>query len=132
MAVLDHEFMAASQELRFWMPFTPMELPTLLNSPSFSPHALNPSSEDPVLRELRFVVLAKSFMFQMITAVLYLHDQNVAHRDIKPHNIHLTTQGCLKLFDFGVSWAEHEDLAVVKRDVWPEYPGRMHCQVSTG
>src|SRR4051794_22200612 len=132
MVVVGHKSMTPSRELRFWMPFIPIGLPTLLNSPSFSPHTLDPSSEDPVSRELRFVVLAKSLMFQTIAAIAYLHDQNVAHRDIKPHNMRLTAEGCLKLFDFGVSWTEREDPAIVNRDVWPENPEQMYCQVSTG
>lgn len=43
--------------------------------------------------------LAKNFMCQLISALQYLHSKNIAHRDLKPHNV-LLRDGVIKLTDF--------------------------------
>lgn len=46
----------------------------------------------------------KSYMKQIISAVRYLHEENnIMHRDIKPHNIFLVRGKNVKLGDFGIS-----------------------------
>lgn len=44
---------------------------------------------------------ADCFLKQLLHAVQYIHSVGVSHRNLKPENILLTTQGTLKITDFG-------------------------------
>ena len=45
----------------------------------------------------------RSYFYQMISGVSYLHSMGVAHRDIKPENLLLDVNDVIKITDFGVS-----------------------------
>jgi serine/threonine protein kinase len=45
----------------------------------------------------------KSYAFQLLKAVEYLHANMVMHRDLKPQNVLVTAGGVLKVADFGLS-----------------------------
>ncbi|KAG7831420.1 hypothetical protein KL920_000940 [Ogataea angusta] len=49
---------------------------------------------------------------QLAMAVLYLQEQNVSHRDLKLANCRLTSEGVLKLIDFGSSIHGNEGVGV--------------------
>ncbi|KAG1879663.1 kinase-like domain-containing protein [Suillus tomentosus] len=136
-SILGHSIDSTRQTMSFWMPYVPSSLIALLSSNDFSPHPLisilaaDPSNPSP--REQRFVLLAKSLMFQILIGVTFLHETaKIAHRDIKPSNILLTSSGRVQLIDFGISWKEGEDLAAKKNDLWVETPEKMYFEVSTG
>jgi NIMA (never in mitosis gene a)-related kinase len=43
------------------------------------------------------------FISQLIIAVLFMHNKNILHRDIKSQNLFLTKENVLKLGDFGIA-----------------------------
>lgn len=48
----------------------------------------------------------RDFMLQLIDGVDHLHSNGVYHRDLKPENIFLTSNGSMKVGDFGLATAE--------------------------
>lgn len=46
---------------------------------------------------------AKTYSFQILLALKFLHSNGVVHRDIKPDNILIAKEGRIKLTDFGLS-----------------------------
>ncbi|CAH2267972.1 jg8420 [Pararge aegeria aegeria] len=49
--------------------------------------------------------LVKSYLQQLLEGVAYCHSQRVLHRDLKPQNLLVDTEGHIKLADFGLARA---------------------------
>jgi serine/threonine protein kinase len=51
--------------------------------------------------------LAAIYVGQLLEGLVYLHNANVVHRDVKAGNVLITKEGRVKLSDFGISVQQH-------------------------
>ena len=66
---------------------------------------------------------AVGYMLQLTSALFYAHQHNIIHRDIKPQNIFVMTDGAIKLGDFGIAQADGLDDGLTKSS---EIVGSVH------
>ncbi|CAJ0870970.1 368_t:CDS:10 [Entrophospora sp. SA101] len=63
--------------------------------------------------------MARMYTVEVILALEYLHNNGITHRDLKPDNMLITSEGHIKLTDFGlsrISIPEKSNMAFTKED----------------
>lgn len=64
---------------------------------------------------------AVQWCLQIADALGYAHSKGIIHRDVKPQNILVDTQGEVWLTDFGLAWRTHDELTDNPRAGTPAY-----------
>ena len=65
---------------------------------------------------------AIDYMMQLSSALYYAHQHSIVHRDVKPDNLYVMSDGTIKLGDFGIAQTYNE----VKKDKNTEIIGSVH------
>jgi serine/threonine protein kinase len=110
-------------------------VPLSLSSPAstlqlFTPYYAHPLSAllaSPAASEPR---VATALVAQMLDAVLYIHAEGIAHRDVGTPNFVVGSEGRVVLIDFGISLDRSEVSGTL--GYIQELPGAMHFEVGTG
>jgi len=88
-----------------------------------SPYFVMPFYEGQTVRELLSdgpvdPDLARSILRQTSTALEYAHRKGLIHRDIKPGNLFVTTEGIVKVLDFGIALRTDEQQDTRQHGTW--------------
>ena len=75
----------------------------------------NGSLHDVIERDHPTGIILQDMMKQILSAMVYCHEQHLCHRDIKPHNILVDKYGRLKLADFGLARMFEKDTSAAKK-----------------
>ena len=69
------------------------------------------------------IVEAVGYMIQLTDALYFAHQHGIIHRDVKPENIYVMSDGTIKLGDFGIAQAEGVESSFTKTS---EIIGSVH------
>jgi serine/threonine protein kinase len=56
-------------------------------------------------------------MFQILSAVEYMHSKYVFHRDLKPQNVLIDEKGTVKVADFGLGRITGKKLVTMSKEI---------------
>src|SRR5262249_44072646 len=71
------------------------------------------------------VETAMSCALEIAHGLIAAHHLGVVHRDLKPENVFVTSDGHLKVLDFGLATCAHEALLAAQDDAKPTQPGPL-------
>lgn len=58
--------------------------------------------------------MVRNLVLPIIKGLIFAHNQNIIHRDIKPQNIILTSDGKIKILDFSIAESLRRSMSIVK------------------
>jgi serine/threonine protein kinase/tetratricopeptide (TPR) repeat protein len=79
------------------------------NTPFFTMTYLEQTKNILVASQDATIDVKLDYLVQLLQALLYVHRRGMVHRDLKPDNILVTTDGRVKLVDFGIAATEDDE-----------------------
>lgn len=67
-------------------------------------------------------LLIKLYMYQLLSGIAYLHENNIIHADIKPENLLVNDTGKLVIADFGLSFKKNTEINIERVTVGYKAP----------
>lgn len=75
---------------------------------------------------------AKNLIYQASKGLLVAHEKGLIHRDIKPGNLMIAEDGCLKIVDFGIAQSKEFDTNLTNTGEIVGTPGYLSPEVCIG
>jgi serine/threonine protein kinase len=72
-------------------------------------------------------------MFELLSGVAYMHNNQIIHRDLKPENILISKDGVLKIADFGLARGSGLPIKNITDDVvslWYRSPDVLYGSIT--
>jgi serine/threonine protein kinase len=68
--------------------------------------------------------MVQKYVLHALSGLIFLHSKGIVHCDVKPHNLLVEANGCVKIADFGsvVSCMNRDDRPVIRRYIDPTQP----------